>query len=46
MQDAEHHASICCYGDGYFLLLVELEERFNLHPSLGEALPSYEDNLI
>lgn len=46
MQDAEHHASIRCHGDGYILVLVELGERLNLHPSLVEALLSYEDNLI
>lgn len=46
MQDAEPHTSICCHGDGYFLVLVELEEHLNLHPSLVEALLSYEDNLI
>lgn len=47
MQDADaDHASFRCHGDGYFPVLVELEERLNLHPSLGEALLSYEDNLI
>lgn len=33
MPDAEHHESVRCRGDGYFLVLVELEERLNLQPS-------------